>query len=59
MLVGHHAVGFAAKRVAPRVSLGTFQVACVFPDLLTSVLQLTGTRRRQTRQHGLQFFTGV
>ena len=42
MLVGHHAVGFAAKSLAPRVSLGTLQVACVFPDLLTFALQLAG-----------------
>jgi hypothetical protein len=42
MLVGHHAVGFAAKRFAPDVSLGTLQVACIFPDLLTFVLQLLG-----------------
>ena len=42
MLVGHHAVGFAAKRAAPHVSLGTLQVACVFPDLLVFVNQLIG-----------------
>src|SRR5215475_3962007 len=42
MLVGHHAVGFAAKRIDPLVSLGTLQIACVFPDLVVSVDQLAG-----------------
>jgi membrane-bound metal-dependent hydrolase YbcI (DUF457 family) len=42
MLVGHHAVGFAAKRIAPLVPLGTLQVACVFPDLIVFVDQLLG-----------------
>ena len=42
MLVGHHAVGFAAKPLAPRVSLASLQMACVFPDLLTFALQLVG-----------------
>jgi hypothetical protein len=42
MLVGHHAVGFAAKRFVPSVSLGTLQFACVLPDLLTFVLQIFG-----------------
>jgi hypothetical protein len=42
MLVGHHAVGFAAKRLAPRVSLGTLQAAAVFPDLLVLAFQMIG-----------------
>jgi len=42
MLVGHHAVGFAAKRVAPSVSLGTLQLAAVFLDLIVFVDQLAG-----------------
>src|SRR5262245_11503894 len=42
MLVGHHAVGFAAKRVAPGVSLGTLQLASVFLDLIVCVDQLAG-----------------
>jgi hypothetical protein len=42
MLVGHHAVGFAAKRVAPGVSLGTLQLASVFLDLIVFVDQLAG-----------------
>lgn len=42
MVVGHFAVGFAAKRVAPRVSLGTLQLASVFPDLLVCGLLFAG-----------------
>jgi membrane-bound metal-dependent hydrolase YbcI (DUF457 family) len=42
MVVGHFAVGFAAKRVAPCVSLGTLQLASVLPDLLVCGLLLAG-----------------
>ena len=42
MLVGHHAVGFAAKRAAPNVSLGTLQLASIFLDLIVFVDQLAG-----------------
>lgn len=42
MLVGHTAVGFAAKRLAPGVSLGTLQLAAAFPDVLVSPLQIAG-----------------
>jgi hypothetical protein len=42
MLVGHHAVGFAAKRFAPNVSLGTLQSASVFLDLIVFADQLAG-----------------
>jgi membrane-bound metal-dependent hydrolase YbcI (DUF457 family) len=34
MFIGHFAVGFAAKRVAPRVSLGVLMAAPLFLDLL-------------------------
>ena len=34
MFIGHFGVGFAAKRVAPRVSLGTAFLAAQFLDLL-------------------------
>ena len=33
MLVGHVAVGLAAKRITPRVSLGTTVLAALLPDL--------------------------
>jgi hypothetical protein len=42
MLVGHAAVGLAAKRLAPRVSLGTLQLAASLPDVLVSAFQISG-----------------
>jgi membrane-bound metal-dependent hydrolase YbcI (DUF457 family) len=42
MFIGHHAAGFAAKRVAPEVSLGTMFFAAMFLDLLWPVLLLLG-----------------
>jgi len=42
MLVGHIAVGLAAKRITPRVSLGTLVLAAVLPDLLWCIFLLTG-----------------
>jgi membrane-bound metal-dependent hydrolase YbcI (DUF457 family) len=45
MLVGHVAVGLAAKRVTPRVSLGTLVLAALLPDLLWCVLLLAGIER--------------
>ena len=45
MFVGHFAVGFAAKRVAPEVSLGTLFLAAQFIDLLWPTLLLLGVER--------------
>ena len=42
MLVGHIAVGLAAKRITPRVSLGTTVLAALLPDLLWCVFLLAG-----------------
>ena len=42
MFIGHYALAFAAKRVAPRTSLGTLFVAPTFADLLWPVLLLLG-----------------
>src|SRR5436189_26197 len=42
MFIGHHAAAFAAKRVAPRVSLGTLMAAAMFLDLLWPILTLAG-----------------
>src|SRR5437773_2899821 len=42
MFIGHFAVAYAAKRVAPRVSLGWLFVACQLADLLWPVLLLQG-----------------
>lgn len=38
MFIGHFALGFAAKRVAPRVNLGTLFAAAQLPDLIWPVL---------------------
>jgi hypothetical protein len=42
MFIGHFAVAFAAKRAAPRTSLGALVAASAFLDLLWPVLVLTG-----------------
>jgi hypothetical protein len=42
MFIGHFGVGFAAKRVAPRVSLGTAFLAAQWLDLLWPTLLLLG-----------------
>lgn len=42
MLAGHVAVGLAAKRVTPRVSVGTLVLAAVLPDLLWAIFLLAG-----------------
>jgi hypothetical protein len=42
MFIGHFGVGFAAKRVAPAVSLGTLFFAAQFADLLWPNLVLFG-----------------
>lgn len=42
MFIGHFAVGLAAKRAAPRASLGWLIAACQLMDLLWPVLLLAG-----------------
>ncbi len=42
MFIGHYALAFAAKRAAPRTSLGTLFVAPTFADLLWPVFLLLG-----------------
>ena len=42
MFIGHFAVGFAAKKAAPRASLGTLVAAAVFLDAVWPVLVLCG-----------------
>ena len=41
MLVGHFAVGLLAKRVEPKVSLGTFVLAAMLADLLWVIFLIT------------------
>jgi len=45
MFIGHFGLGFAAKRVAPRLSLGTAFLAAQFLDLLWPTLLLAGVER--------------
>ena len=45
MFIGHFAVGFAAKRVAPTVSLGMFFLAAQLADLVWPHLVLLGLER--------------
>jgi hypothetical protein len=45
MFIGHFALGFAAKRAAPEVSLGTLFLAAQFVDLLWPTLLLLGAER--------------
>ena len=42
MFIGHFALGFGAKRVAPAVSLGTAFLACQLADLLWPTFLLLG-----------------
>lgn len=42
MFIGHFAVGLAAKKIAPKPSLGTFFMAVSFVDLLWPILLLLG-----------------
>jgi hypothetical protein len=45
MFVGHFALGFAAKRAAPRVSLAALFAAAQLPDLVWPVLVAAGIER--------------
>jgi hypothetical protein len=45
MFLGHYALAFGAKRIAPSVSLGTLFMACQFADLLWPTLLLLGLER--------------
>ena len=45
MFLGHFALAFGAKRLAPSVSLGTLFLACQFADLLWPTLVLFGLER--------------
>jgi membrane-bound metal-dependent hydrolase YbcI (DUF457 family) len=45
VFIGHFGAAFAAKRAAPRVSLGWLFAACQLPDLVWPFLVLTGIER--------------
>jgi hypothetical protein len=42
MLVGHFALGLAAKRIEPKISLGTFMLAAMVADFLWCVFMIAG-----------------
>jgi hypothetical protein len=58
MFIGHFAVGFGAKKVAPAVSLGTLILAAEFADLLFPIFVLLGLEalRVDPRQIGVAPF---
>jgi len=45
MLIGHFGLGFAAKKAAPAMSLGTLFIACQVADLLFGILVLIGVEQ--------------
>jgi membrane-bound metal-dependent hydrolase YbcI (DUF457 family) len=45
MFIGHFAVAFATKKVAPKASLGTLVLAAAFLDVIWPVLVLAGIER--------------
>lgn len=49
MFLGHFGVGFGAKRLAPRASLGSLFAACQLADLLWPTLVLVGIERFEIR----------
>jgi len=48
VFIGHHAVGFAAKRLAPRASLGLLIAAPLLLDLLWPIFLLLGIEHVRT-----------
>lgn len=57
MFIGHFAVAFAAKRVAPRTSLGTTFVASTLVDLLWPIFLLFGWEQVRITQSANPFLT--
>jgi hypothetical protein len=52
MFIGHFAVGFAAKRLAPRASLAPLLAAPLLADLLWPIFLLFGLERVQINSPG-------
>ena len=57
MFIGHYALGFAAKRWAPRTSLGTLFVAPTLADLLWPIFLLLGWERAHVEPGPNPFLT--
>ena len=55
MFIGHYAVAFAAKRAAPRTSLGATFFAAQFADLLWPILLLAGIEQVRVAPSGNPF----
>ncbi|HVB49621.1 MAG TPA: hypothetical protein VNF69_14660 [Burkholderiales bacterium] len=55
MFIGHYAVAFAAKRLAPATSLGTLFLACELVDLVWPMLLLGGVEHVQVRAEHSRF----
>lgn len=55
MFIGHYAVAFAAKRLAPATSLGTLFLACELVDLVWPMLLLGGVEHVQVRAEDSRF----
>jgi len=49
VFIGHYAVGLAAKRAAPSISLGTLFLACQAADILWPTLLVLGVERVEIR----------
>jgi hypothetical protein len=49
MLVGHFAVGLAAKRIEPAISVGTLVLASMLADLLWCILMFAGIEHVQLK----------
>ena len=59
MFIGHFATALAARRVAPRPSLGWLFAACQLPDLLWPLFVLAGLERFHIVPENSQFLVLV
>src|SRR5579859_365070 len=57
MFIGHYALGFAAKRAAPRTSLGNLFIAPTLADLLWPVFLLLGAEHVHAVPNANSFLT--
>ena len=57
MFIGHYALAFGAKRLAPRTSLGTLFAAAQFADLLWPAFLLLGWEQVSPGDHGFTALT--
>ena len=58
MFIGHYALGLAAKRAAPRTSLGTLFIAPTLADLLWPFLLLLGLEHVHAVRVRIRFWSG-